>query len=139
MKARTQMRIGMIGLVVLVCLDIYGYFPPTWPCKVLIGLSVETIFYGAFAISLIARKSRMAEWVYYNWWTLQLLPLLFALIYVVYLISNKYYLTGLLLSLSFGLIVGLPVIFFRVGLKGLEKTIEIESHKNESIKAEQKQ
>ena len=139
MKPKTQITIGLIPLIAIISVDAYCFFFAICSSKELAVLSIETLIFVLFAIALITRSSKIAWWVYYNWWTLQILPLLFALIYIVYLISNKNFLMPLVILLSCGVFVGLPVIFFRIGLTGLERISKVENCKNESAKDDQKQ
>jgi len=121
MKAKTEIKIGLFPAVVIISFDIYGLLFSTWPLKFLLALFVETILFLVFSYALIRKKLKIGQWVYYNWWTLQVIPLVVAFIYMIYCISAKNYQPALNVLLSCALCVGLPIICFRAGLEGLEK------------------
>jgi len=139
MKPNTQIRIGLIPMIAFIAFDVYLLFFTSCSRNILIGMSIVTLIFVVFGFALIARNSKMAWWVYYHWWTVILLPLLFALIDAVYLIANKNFLMLTYTLLLCGIFVGLPVIFFRIGLIGLERISKIENGINESSEDDQKQ
>jgi hypothetical protein len=127
-KAKTQIKIGLIPAVIIIPLDIYCFFLiEVWP--VYLGLLYfETFFFVIFAYALITKKIRLAEWIYYNWWTPQILPLVAAFIGMIYLICNGELLVAVKISLFLVFIVAPPVYFFRVGIEGLQRIITVESN-----------
>ena len=119
--------IGLIPAAIIIPLDVYcSFFSNVWPVH--LGLFYfETFFFVVFAYALITKKTRLAEWVYYNWWTPQILPMAAAFIGIIYLICNGELLVAVNISLFLVFIVALPVYFFRVGIEGLQRIITVES------------
>lgn len=133
MKAKTQIKIGLIPVVTIILLDAYCFFfLKVWP--VYLGLLLfETFFFVVFAYALITKKIWVAEWVYYNWWTPQILPLAAAFIYIIISVCNREILMAVIISLACVFLVALPVFFFRVGIEGIQRIITVESEtKNNS-------
>ena len=127
MKAKTQIKIGLIPTIIFIPLDVYFFFfSKVW--LVYRGLLLfETFFFVVFAYALITKKTRVAEWVYYNWWTPHILPLGAAFIGIIFCVCNGEMLLAVNVSLVFVFLMGLPIFFFRVGIEGLQRIITVES------------
>ena len=120
MRSRTHIIIGLIPAIGIITLDIvYFCFAEQYGGEVL-PLAFTTLGCITFGVALVGNKSNNAWWIYRTWWTLQLLPLMIALIHSIYAISQKRATDFVSILLFCALFIGLPTLFFRIGLRGLD-------------------
>ena len=133
MRSRTHIIIGLIPAIGIITLDILHFcFAEQYGGEVL-ALAFTTLGCITFGVALVGNKSNIAWWIYRTWWTLQLLPLMIALIHSIYAISQKCATDFVSILLFCALFIGLPTLFFRIGLRGLDHNKGSEDNEEDEI------
>ena len=133
MKQGIQITIGLIPAIAIIALDVLNFCFTEQRGSETLALAFTTVICVSFGIALLIRKPKIAWWIYYSWWTFQLLPLVIALIYSAYLISNKSVAQFISTLLYCAIFLGLPSFFFRVALKGVDQNEESEKPAKKNI------